>query len=464
VAVLTCRAFAAPTQHQPEQRNSTTSIAYHAYSLPNGLRVLLAPDDRPDAPPVVTVHVTYDVGSRNERPGRSGFAHLFEHMMFQGSENVPRGRFTTLVTENGGNFNGNTSPDRTVYFETLPANQLALGLFLEADRMRALDVSQENLDNQRAVVQEEKRQSYDNRPYGHVTEALFGQAYQQFPYQHTTIGSMADLDAATLADVRAFHDLYYVPNNAVLTVAGRFDIADARALIAHYFEPIARRPQPPAVADDEPFVYPGERRRTLPDPLARQPRYDVGYLTVAGNDPDFFPLVLLGDILCAGRTSRLYHALVETDHATRVAGGPYEQRGPGMFAITVSLPADGDVAVVERTVNAEIARVQHDGVTADEIATALAGERMQELREIQTTRGRANRLGTDEVFYHDPGRIETFLPRLHAVTAAQIQQAAARYLVPANRTTVITQPAGSGGPAPAAAPGAAASESGGTVQ
>ena len=200
-------------------------VAFTQYTLTNGLRVILAPDARPEAPPVIAANVTYDVGSRSERPGRSGFAHLFEHMMFQGSENVAKTEHIRLIESNGGSMNGTTNQDRTNFFESLPANQLALALFLEADRMRALDISQANLDNQRQVVEEEKRQSYDNQPYGHTYEALLDQAYSGFAYKHTTIGSMADLDAASLEDVRAFHSQYYKPANAVLTVGsatGRF--------------------------------------------------------------------------------------------------------------------------------------------------------------------------------------------------------------------------------------------------
>jgi len=187
-------ASAAPKKKATESGLTAPKVAFQQYTLPNGLRVILSPDMAKDAPPVVAVNITYDVGSRNERPGRSGFAHLFEHMMFQGSENVGKGEQFYLVGENGGTMNGTTNLDRTNYFEALPANQLELGLFLEADRLRSLDVSQENLDNQRAVVQEEKRQSYDNRPYGHVFETILDLSYNSFPYKHTTIGSMEDLN------------------------------------------------------------------------------------------------------------------------------------------------------------------------------------------------------------------------------------------------------------------------------
>lgn len=417
-------------------------VAFQQYTLPNGLRVILAPDTRPEAPPVIAADVTYDVGSRSERSGRSGFAHLFEHMMFQGSENVAKTEHIRLIQSNGGSMNGTTNQDRTNFFEALPANQLALALFLEADRMRALDISQTNLDNQRQVVEEEKRQSYDNRPYGHTYETLLDQAYQGFAYKHTTIGSMADLDAATLDDVRQFHSLYYKPSNAVLSVTGRFDGAAARTLIARYFGPIAPGTPAPATVFAEPSVYPGERRKTLSDPLARQPQYLAGYVTVPGNSPDYYALTLLGDVLSTGRTSRLYRALVEKDLALGIGAGPDEAIGPGLFTVSASLPPQGDVAKVEAVLGREIARVQTDGVTPEELATAKAQERVGTVRGLQTALGRAQQLGLYAVQFHDPNRVNTLLVDLQKVTAADVQRVARKYLVPANRSVVITQPAG----------------------
>jgi len=425
-------------------------VAFTQYTLPNGMRVILAPDPRPEAPPVIAANVTYDVGSRSERPGRSGFAHLFEHMMFQGSANVAKTEHIRLIQSNGGSMNGTTNQDRTNFFETLPANQLALALFLEADRMHSLDISQTNLDNQRQVVEEEKRQSYDNRPYGHTYEALLDEAYSGFAYKHTTIGSMADLDAATLDDVRQFHSLYYEPSNAVLTVTGRFDDAAARTLITRYFGPIPAGTPAPATVFAEPATYPGERRKTLSDPLARQPQYVSAYVTVPGNKPDYDALTLLGNILSSGKTSRLYRALVEKDLVLGVGAGPQESIGPGLFTVSASLPPRGEVAAVETILDQEIARVQTDGVTPDELAKAKVEERVGAVRGLQTALGRAERLGLYAVQFHDPNRINTLLPGLQKVTAADVQRVAQKYLVPANRAVVITLPAGPAGAAPAA--------------
>src|SRR5256714_5439589 len=217
--------------------------------LANGLRVITVEDH---SSPVIALDITYNVGSRNERQGRTGFAHLFEHMMFKGSENVGTGEHFYLIFNNGGTMNGTTNEDRTTYFEALPANQLDLALYLEADRMRSLAITKANLDNQRNAVQEERRLGVDNQPYGKSGEIQQGLIYDNFAYKHTTIGSMEDLNAATVDDVAAFFKMYYAPNNAVLTIVGDFKAADAVAKARQYFESIPRQPDPPAVDMTEP--------------------------------------------------------------------------------------------------------------------------------------------------------------------------------------------------------------------
>ena len=268
--------------------------------LANGLRVVTVEDHNA---PVIAVNVTYNVGSRNEKPGRTGFAHLFEHMMFQGSENVGKSEHFILVLNNGGNMNGTTNEDRTNYFEAMPANQLELALFLEADRMRSLAVTQDNLDNQRNAVQEERRIGLDNAAYGKSGEIQQELMYDNFAYKHDTIGSMDDLNAASVADVQAFFKMYYAPNNAVLTVVGDFKTADALATIKKYFDAIARQPDPPAVDMTEPEQK-AERRTSVDDVLARAARVAIAYKTVPGNTADFYALQVLGNILGGGGSSR----------------------------------------------------------------------------------------------------------------------------------------------------------------
>src|SRR5438552_2952165 len=225
------------------------AIPFKQHKLKNGLTVILSEDH---TAPTYSIAVTYNVGSRDERRGRTGFAHLFEHMMFQGSENVGKGEHFILIDNNGGDMNGTTNADRTNYFQTLPANQLDLGLFLEADRMRSLAVNQANLDNQRNAVQEERRLRIDNQPYGKTFEAVLDTAYDNFAYKHSTIGSMEDLNAATIGDVTEFFKIYYAPNNAVITLVGDFKTEEALAKIQKYFEAIPSQPTPPVPNVTEP--------------------------------------------------------------------------------------------------------------------------------------------------------------------------------------------------------------------
>src|SRR5687768_6168920 len=255
------------------QTRRNVRVDFKQTTLKNGLRVITVED--PSAP-VVALAVAYDVGSRNERAGRTGFAHLFEHMMFKGSENVGSREHNFLIANNGGTMNGTTNEERTLYFEAVPANQLELVLFLEADRMRSLDVSQANLDNQREVVKEERRLRLDNEPYGKSGERQQELMYDNFAYKHSVIGSMEDLGAATVEDVREFFKMYYAPNNAVLVLVGDFKTADALAKIKSYFESIPRQPDPPAVDMAEPQQK-AERKATVDDELARAPRVDIAY-------------------------------------------------------------------------------------------------------------------------------------------------------------------------------------------
>jgi zinc protease len=429
---------------------SVPQVNFTEYRLANGLRVILAPDR---SAPVIATSITYNVGSRNERPGRTGFAHLFEHLMFQGSENVGRGEHFVLINDNGGSFNGTTNQDRTNYFATLPANQLDLALYLEADRMRALDINPENLNNQRLVVQEERRQSYDNQPYGALFETVLDLSYSNFAYKHSTIGSMADLNAATLDDVRAFFKTYYAPNNATLAVVGDFNAADAKAKIQKYFGAISRQPAPPPVDVTEPPPS-GERRKTIEDPLARLPRYAAAYRTVPGNSPDYCALNLLAGILGRGRTSRLYSAVTEKRLALNATASESESRGEGLFMVNANLTPQGDVDAVEAAIDAEIARIQNEGVTEAELNRAKTQARLGTITRLQTALGKANQLSSNAVFFDDPNRVNTLLPSLQAVTAADVRRVARKYLVPRNRVVVIGRPAPSLGSASGASPGA----------
>src|SRR6202790_2355885 len=320
-------------------------IPIQQVTLKNGLRVVLSEDH---AAPTVSLCITYDVGSRNELPGHTGFAHLFEHMMFQGSQNVGKGEHLILVRVNGGDVNGTTTEDSTNYYERVPANQLDMALFLESDRMRALRITPANLDNQRNTVQEERRLRMDNRAYGRTGEIIGNLAYDNFAYKHSTMGSIADLNAASLEDVAHFFKTYYAPNNAVLSLVGDFKSPETIEKIKKYFEDIPAQPPPPPVDMTEPEQT-QERRTKVEDSFARLPRLDIVYKTVPANTPDWYALDMLGDILFGGPSSRLYQKLVkEKAVALQVAGGIDMRRGPALFqAFALLKPGEDPAEVAE---------------------------------------------------------------------------------------------------------------------
>lgn len=417
--------------------DSQLRVSFRNYTLKNGLKVILAQDR---SAPTYSISMTYNVGSRDERPGRSGLAHLMEHMMFQGSENVGKGEHFILVLESGGSANGTTTAERTNYFQTLPATQLELGIFLEADRMRALEVTQANLDNQRHAVQEERRQNYDNRPYGKTYEAVIGTAYDNFAYRHSPVGSMEDLDAVTLEEARAFFRTYYAPNNAVLALAGDFDIDAALALIKKYFEPIPSQPAPPVPDITEPEQR-GERRKTIEDAFARAPRLDIVYKTVPGNTPDWYALSVLGHILAGDPSSRLYRKLVkEQEAALSVSSGPDERRGTSLFWITLVARPGKSLKEIEELVYEEIERLAREPFADWELDKVRIKERRRHVQNLYSTRYRANRLGHYALLYGEPELINTALDKIHRLTKADLQRVVSRYLKPALRTVVTTLP------------------------
>ena len=412
-------------------------IVFNEFKLTNGLRVLLAEDHRA---PTFSICMTYNVGSRDERPGRTGFAHLFEHMLFQGSENVGKGEHFILVQNNGGSANGTTNADRTNYFETLPANQLELGIFLEADRMRAPAINQANFDNQRSTVQEERRQNYDNRAYGKTYEAVIDLVYDNFPYKHSTIGSMDDLNAATLEDATGFFRTYYAPNNAVLSLVGSFKTEAALALIKKYFENIPAQPAP-APADMSEPEQKAERRKTIEDGFAQTPRLDIVYKIPPANTPDWFALEMLGQVLSSGVSSRLYQKFVkEKEVAVSVYADAEEKRGPSLFWFSLMARPTTDLSALEKLLYEEIARIQKSPVEDSELNKVRMQLRRQRAQQLYSTRSRANSLGHFAVYYNDPGLINKVWERYDQITKADIQRVAQVYFTDSNRTVVTTLP------------------------
>jgi predicted Zn-dependent peptidase len=415
----------------------TVHVNFKETKLKNGLRVITVEDH---SAPVIAISITYNVGSRNERPGRTGFAHLFEHMMFKGSENVGTGEHFYLIFNNGGTMNGTTNEDRTNYFEALPANQLDLALFLEADRMRSLAITKANLDNQRNAVQEERRLGVDNQPYGQSGEIQQGLIYDNFAYKHTTIGSMEDLNAASVEDVAAFFKMYYAPNNAVLTLVGDFKTADALAKIKKNFESIPRQPDPPGVDMTEP-PQTAERRTSVDDALARLPQVDIAFKAVPGNTPDFYALQVLSAALQGGQSSRLYQKLVkEKQLVTNIGGFMDEKRGTGAFYISATVRQGVKPADVEAAIYEEIERLKKEGIADWELQKAKNSTRRSFINGLQSSLSRAISIGQYTVYYNEPNLINARLDKVSAVTKADVDRVANKYLTAANRTVVTTMP------------------------
>lgn len=412
-------------------------IAFKDYKLNNGLRVILAEDHRA---PTFSICMTYNVGSRDEKPGRTGFAHLFEHMLFQGSENVGKGEHFSLVQNNGGSANGTTNSERTNYFETLPANQLELGIFLEADRMRAPSITQANFDNQRLTVQEERRQSYDNRPYGKTYEAVIELAYDSFPYKHSTIGSMADLNAASIRDAEEFFRSYYAPNNAVLTLVGDFRTDTALNLIRKYFEPIPAQPPPTPPDITEPEQQ-GERRKVIEDGFAQTPRLDIVYKIPPANTPDWYALDVIGSVLSSGVSSRLYQKFVkEKEIALSVYADASEQRGPALFWYSLMARPNTDLGELERLLYEEIARLQNEPIAEWELKKVQMQLRRQRAQRLYSSRARANSLGHFAVYYNDPELVNSIWRKYESIAPADILRVARAYFKDTQRTVVTTLP------------------------
>ena len=410
--------------------------------LSNGLRVLMIVDH---TAPVYAIDVCYNVGSRNERPGRTGFAHLFEHMMFEGSENVGKGEHFILVFNNGGNMNGTTNEDRTTYFEELPTNQLEMGLFLEADRMKALSITKDKLDNQRNAVQEERRLGVDNQPYGKAQIDLDSLSYDNFAYKHSTIGSMADLNAASLEDVSDFFRIYYAPNNAVLTLVGDLDPDSTVEKVKKYFGDIKSQTVPPApdLSEDEHY---GERRETIYDQLARLPQIFMAYHVANGNTVENRAARALTLILGQGRSSRFYQHLVKEKQLANQIGAFSDNRiGPSQLYIN-AVPRQGvKVEDLQKGIDDEIEAVVKDGVKPQELAKAKAFLRRQWIQTRASDLRMAVALGDFAVKFNDPNLINTLGADYDALTVEQVNAAAKKAFLPDQRSVIITLPGKSEG-------------------
>jgi zinc protease len=416
--------------------NAQINIKFEQYKLDNGLTVILHEDH---TAPVTAVSVMYHVGSKNEIPKRTGFAHLFEHMMFQGSEHVGNHEHFSLLQEVGANVNGFTTSDGTTYFEVLPSNFAELGLYLESDRMGFLlpAMTQVKLDNQRDVVKNERRQNYDNRPYGTADEKIAKAIYPPtHPYSWPVIGNMEDLSAAALGDVQDFFKLYYAPNNACLVVAGDFQPADVKPLIAKYFASIPRgkdfeRPKAVPVSLDKP------QRMAFEDKV-QLPRLYLTWHSPENNTREDAVLSVLDNILSRGKSSRLYKSLVyQNQIAQSVSARQSGSEIAGTFDIQVTAKPGHNLTEMEDSVNQILSGVLKNGVTQQEIDNALTSVEVQIVNSAATVLGKANTLSAYYSYTGDPNNINKQMDLFKGITPDEVLKVAKKYLTQPNMSLSI---------------------------
>jgi zinc protease len=425
--VLTISLYLPALGQTKSSASDSIKLPFQTYKLPNGLTVIFSEDH---TTPTVAVNVWYHVGSKNELPGRTGFAHLFEHVMFTGSGHVPYGLHDKLTEGVGGGNNGSTTNDRTNYYETIPANYLESALWLEADRMGflldTLDIGK--LNAQRDIVKNERRQSYDNQPYGRVSEIFSAAMYpKEHPYSWPVIGSMTDLSAASEEDVKAFFRLYYAPNNATLAVVGDFDPKQAKEWIQKYFSDL---PQGKAV--QRPNVQLGKltaSKRLVYEDRVQVPRLYMQWPTVGFKHDDDYALSVMSSILSGSRTARLTKALVyDSQAASQVGAFANSFEDVGVFQVTVIPRPEHTLTELEGAVDQVIQKFLAEGPTAEELQKAKAGLELNFLRGLESNLGKANQLINGAVFYGNPGQFSTDYQKTLAVTAADVKRVANQYL------------------------------------
>lgn len=415
-------------------RAAEPSIPYQEFTLPNGLRVLLSEDHRA---PQVAVSVWYHVGAANQRPGKSGFAHLFEHMMFAGSEHVPQP--DQVLAAIGAGSNGSTNFDRTNYYETIPATQLPAALWLESDRMGFLlpTLDQKKLETQRDVVSNELRQRYENQPYGRALLTLCDTLYPKpHPYFHCVIGAVEEIQAASLEDLRAFFREFYRPSNATLALVGDFDPKVARELVTRYFGPLASGPTPAGPDVPQPRLE-GVVERTIPDPVARIPQLQMVWNGVKPFAPDEAAGDVLSVVLGGIKTSRLYRRLVlEKQLANSVSASNASLGLGGYFQVVATAQGGHTVAELRREVESVLEGLRRDGPTEEEVERAKRNVVGGLVRSVERVAGKAEQLNAYTFWTGDPGYLAKDVARYQAVTRAQVHQAA-KTLLPPDRVLVL---------------------------
>jgi len=413
------------------------SIKFTEYDLPNGLHVILHQDN---TTPIVAVSILYHVGSKNEVPGRTGFAHFFEHLMFEGSDNIARGDFDKITLTAGGTLNANTSQDRTFYYEIFPSNQLELGLWLESERLLHLRIDSTGVETQRAVVKEERKQSYDNRPYGTILEKTMENAYKVHPYKWTPIGYPEDLNKATLKEFMDFHSIYYVPNNATLSIAGDLNIDSTKKMIEKYFSDIPRGTKEiyrPSVVEPEKTA---EVRDTVYDNI-QLPAVIMSYHIPAQGTPDSYALSMLTTLLSDGQSSRMVKAIVDQQQkAVVVQSMPFALENPGLFLIFGLVNMGVSPADLEKAIDAEIEKVKTTEIPEAEFQKLQNKVENDFVTGNSTMVGIAENLANYHVYFNDANLINTEIDRYMKVTPADLERVAKKYLTPENRVVLTYLP------------------------
>ncbi|MBA9076160.1 M16 family metallopeptidase [Rufibacter quisquiliarum] len=411
----------------------SNKIDFTEYDLPNGLHVILHQDK---TTPTVAVTMMYHVGSKNEAQNRTGFAHFFEHLMFEGSENVERGNYINMIQSAGGAVNANTSFDRTYYYQILPSNQLALGLWMEADRLRAAKIDERGVETQRQVVKEEKKQRIDNQPYGTLLENTFATAFEVHPYRWVPIGSAQYIDKASLREFMDFYKTFYVPNNATLTIAGDLDVEQTKKLVEQYFAPIPKGTIPiirPSVEEPKQVE---EGRKVVFDNIQLPAVVQAYHIPKQGAD-DSYAIKMLTTLLSGGQSSRLNKALVDNQQkAVTVASIPLSMEDPGLFINLAVANMGVDVHELERAIDAELDRVKKEPISDQEFQKLRNQIETEYINGLATLEGRTEKLASFHALYGNTNLINTELDKLLAVTKDDLMRVANQYLTKENRAVL----------------------------
>jgi predicted Zn-dependent peptidase len=417
-------------------------LQYQISTLPNGLTLVTSEDH---STPIVHLNLTYHVGSKNEKPGKTGFAHLFEHLMFKGSKNVLPEAHTSYVASVGGQSNAYTTEDETVFWETVPSQYLPMILWLEADRMATLRVDKDTFTNEREVVKEERRMRVDNQPYGALNQIIYDQAFSSHPYKHPTIGSMADLEAASIDDVRAFYQTYYVPANATLTLVGDFDTTQAVSLVTQYLGrvPKAERAVPRDIAKEPPQTK--EKRVTLQQPWPL-PAVVVAYHITYDGNPDSYPLHIAAKVLSDGDSSRIHKKLIyEKQMAVAAFGSANLIEDPNLFYAVAIVQPGHTTDDVANTLMAEIERLKTEPITEHELQRTKNQFARDYILGRETNQQKAGVLSHAVVIHNDIKTADGEFDIFQNITLADVQRVAKTYFTPENRIVLTILPNGKAG-------------------